>query len=178
MNNQILNTSSTLLFSVIMLAVIFSLLTTNNYRQSNRQVLEQSTEYPSLSYVDLYQILRGEGMTDNVVLIDLRPAEDFKKSHLPNAINIPSEELLNRKHRRTLRTKKNLLLYAGSEHIAVAAQTILLAKGMDNVKAIPGNHHGIKEHILDGFDPSRAYFHEDKARWDHQRFMPLGTVAR
>ncbi len=178
MNNQILNTSSTLFFSVIMLAVIFSLLTTKKYGQSNRQVAEQSTEYPSMSYIDLYHILMNEGMADNVVLIDLRSAEAFEKGHLPNAVNIPSEELLNRQYRKVLRTKKNLLLYAGSEHIAVAAQTILLAKGMDNVQAVPGNYQSITKYLLDGFDPSRAYYHEDKARWDHQRFMPLGTVAR
>ncbi len=174
MKNSTLNNGTILFFAIIMLALAFGFIVSRKYGASNRQVVKQ-LHGDFFSYENLYALYASDKLADDYLVVDLRSAKAYLKGHLPGAINIPSERLTERQERKPLRTKKPILLYADKEHMAVAAQTLLFGLGYENIRVIPGSYHTIKEFVIDGFDPSKAFFSEDKARWDHQRFMPLGS---
>ncbi len=123
MINQQLNYSAALFFAIIVLAVAFCQVTSKRYGASNARVAEMLSDKPYFSYADLHQVISTD-TKDQFLIVDLRSTISFKKDHLPGAINIPEEDLLNRNHRRTLKDKKPVLLYAAQEHRAVAAQAL------------------------------------------------------
>lgn len=174
MNNSTLNNGSILFFAIIMVALASSFVVSRKYGTSNRQVAEQ-LQSDFFSYEDLYVLHASGKLEDDYLLVDLRSEDAYLEGHLPGAVNIPSLLLAKRSERKALRTRMPILLYADQEHMAVAAQALLLGLGYDQIRVIPGNYHTIKAFVFDDFDPSRAFYREDKARWDHQRFMPLGS---
>ncbi len=176
MKNQTLNDSTLLFFSIIMLAVVFALFTSGKYGASNRQVVDKLQDNVFISYESLYTWHSSDSKERDQLVVDLRPPEEYREGHLAGAVNIPFADLLDRSHRRTLKTNSPVWLYAGHEHVSVAALTLLLGQGFENVQVIPGNFQAIKQHVVESFDPSRAFYRDDKARWDHQRFMPLGIT--
>ncbi len=174
MNHSTLNNGSILFFAIIMVALASSFVVSRKYGASNRQVAEQ-LQSGFFSYEDLYVLHASGKLEDDYLLVDLRSEDAYLEGHLPGAVNIPSLLLAKRSERKALRTRVPILLYADQEHMAVAAQALLLGLGYEQILVIPGNYHTIKAFVFDDFDPSRAFFREDKARWDHQRFMPLGN---
>ncbi len=174
MINQQLNYGAALFFAILILAVVFCQVTSKNYGASNTQVAEMLSDKSWFSYADLNRVISTD-TKDQFLIVDLRSAAAFEKGHLPGAINIPGEELLERSHRRTLKGKKPVLLYAEQEHRAVAAQALLLGMGYENVRIIPGGFETIRENVMEGFNPQNAFYSSDKARFDFPRFMKAQT---
>lgn len=175
MINQQLNYGAALFFAIIVLAVAFCQLTSKNYDASNAQVAKMLSDKPHFSYADLHRAIATQ-QTDQFVIIDLRSYELFSENHLPDAVNIPLEELLDNTHRRTLKRKKPVLLYAGEEHHAVAAKVLLLGKGYEDVRVIPGSFEIITKNVLEDFNPGNAFYSSDKARFDFPRFMSVQAI--
>ncbi|MCK4635639.1 MAG: rhodanese-like domain-containing protein [Candidatus Moranbacteria bacterium] len=73
---------------------------------------------------------------ENILIIDVRREGNFKKSHIPNAINIPLLEL-EKKHR-DISMKKNIYVYGADELTSFSAGVILYDLGFFNVKTING----------------------------------------
>lgn len=167
-----LNQSALVLFIFIMLAVAFCQFTAKNYGASNRQVAEQISEEGAISYASLHAILTSD-QTNQYLVVDLRSEQEFHKGHIPGAVNIPHDQLLKRKHQRTLKRADNTLLYSDYEHLTIAAWVTILGQGHKNVRIIPGNYQSIKKYVIDDFAPTRAHHNEDKARFDYPRFMSM-----
>ncbi|TVR40660.1 MAG: rhodanese-like domain-containing protein [Bacteroidia bacterium] len=173
MKNSTLNNSAILFFTVLMAAVIFCAITSRNYQISNRAVAGKAMTEGFVSYESLYYDYLQD-IDNGFLLVDLRYHAYYEESHLAGAHNIPFDELLQRNHQRKLKKYDNILLYADQEQVSVAAQMLLLGAGIENVRVIPGTYSTIMQYVVEAFDPSRAFYNEDKARWDHQRFMPVG----
>ena len=81
---------------------------------------------------------------DNVQVVDVRAAEDYKKGHIPGAINLPQERWDD-----TDQLNKNKLhvLYCYSQvcHLAAKAAMKLAGKGF-SVMELEGGFAGWKEH--------------------------------
>lgn len=177
MKNPVLNNSAILLFAFLMASVAFCAVTSRDYKASNRQVIMAVTGADDITYEGLYHLYHETGLED-FLLVDLRSADAFAASHIEGAINVPLDELLDRRHRRSLRSKKVILLYAEEEHLAVAARMLLLGQGKEGVQVIPGDYATIRSFLTSDFDPRRAHYSADKARWDHQRFMPISRESQ
>lgn len=174
MKNQTLNNSAIIFFGVIILALFFNFLTARNYNRSNREVASRLADSRYYNYASLYRELEGDFPGDDYLVIDLRSTGEFIKGHIPGAVNIPAEKILERKLKKLTGKNSKILLYAVSEEKSAGARVLLMGKGYDNVSIIPGGYLSVRERVLDGFDPSHAFYNEDKAAWEYQRFMPLG----
>lgn len=74
----------------------------------------------------------------DVLIIDLRDNEDYRKGHIPSAINIPYEDL--EKQRYKLNKNTLLILYCDRGHISLLAARDLIKYGYQ-IKSMYG---GIK----------------------------------
>ncbi len=175
MINQQLNYGAALFFAIIILAVGFCQITSRKYDASNAQVAGRLHETALFSYADLHRILTVDESND-FIIIDLRPSPSYDAGHIPGAISIPKEALLDRNHHRTLKSSKTLLLYAEREHYAVAAQALLFSMGHEEVRVIPGSFETITENVLEDFNPRNAFYSSDKARFDFPRFMSVQAI--
>ncbi|MDR4987844.1 MAG: rhodanese-like domain-containing protein [Bacteroidales bacterium] len=175
MASKQLNYGSALFFIIIMMAVAFCILTSRGYQTSNARVAKQFSETAFFSYAELHSLLSNED-SSGFLIVDLRSSEDFEQGHITGAINIPKQDLLKRQNRKKLRGKQRLLLYSSSEHLAVAAQVILLGQGFERVNVIPGSYETINAFAIKEFNPAKAFFSEDKAQFDYSRFMNVRAV--
>lgn len=74
----------------------------------------------------------------NVMIIDLRDRDEYNAGHIPTAINIPYEELEERKN--SLRRSLLLIFYCERGNISLLAARDLVKDGY-NIKSLYGGLH-------------------------------------
>ena len=93
---------------------------------------------------------------DNLVVIDVRAAEDFAKGHIPGAVNIPKEKWNDPQG--LDRGKTNVVYcYTQQCHLAANACAQFAARGYP-VMELEGGFEQWKEHQLDIEEPSSNRF--------------------
>ena|ERR1035437_4161069 len=81
------------------------------------------------------QISRTNALThlkDGALVVDVRSAAEFNSGHLPNAVNLPLDEIETTLPRRAKGTNQVLLLHCQSEMRSGAAKTKLKRLGYSN----------------------------------------------
>ena len=73
-----------------------------------------------------------------IQFIDARPAEQYAKSHIPDAINIDWREILTRKDE--VPRDKPVVLYCNTGLASSKAHLILRLSGYENVKVLSGGY--------------------------------------
>jgi rhodanese-related sulfurtransferase len=72
---------------------------------------------------------------NNVIIIDLREREEYEAGHIPSAVNIPYEELEDKK--RYLHRNNLLIFYCDRGNISLLAARDLMKDGF-NIKSLYG----------------------------------------
>jgi len=99
---------------------------------------------------------------DNLVIVDVRAAEDFAKGHIPGAINVPKEKWDNPQG--LSRDKTNVLYcYTQQCHLAANACVRFAGKGYP-VMELDGGFETWKENELDVEEPSTNRFKSSEER--------------
>jgi rhodanese-related sulfurtransferase len=93
-------------------------------RLAKRDFVELLRE-PLLDHIEIARAL--EKLNDNAVFLDVRVPSEFKESRLPNAVNIPLNELRNRV--RELDRKTHYVCYCGTGRRSSAASFVLSQQG-------------------------------------------------
>jgi hypothetical protein len=172
MTYKTLNLLTLVFFLVLLAAISFSLLTTKGYRLANETVLQQTVhENYMVDYSTLNKWLNTSFPADMVV-IDLRSGTQFMESNFRGSKNIPSNELFKTRNRRVLSGNKTKLLVADKESKAHIVRMMLLSKGYTNILVLAGDYQTASQHTADSFDPSFAFYRDEKAKWDYTRFFP------
>jgi rhodanese-related sulfurtransferase len=78
----------------------------------------------------------------DIVVVDLRPAADFKKGHLMNALNLPVGKLVERAGELPKDKSKPLLLYCALGGVAAEAAAKLRKLGYAEVYPLRGGLNG------------------------------------
>lgn len=87
----------------------------------------------------------------NVYVIDTRDADQFKKAHIPGAVNIDWRQVLGR--RAELPGDRMVLVYCNAGTLSSQAGLALRLAGMENVRILQG---GMNEwRVKGGFDANR-----------------------
>ncbi len=77
----------------------------------------------------------------DLLLLDVRTAEDFKPGHVADAINIPVEELASRLEELSTHKGKSVALICTTDHRSRKAAQILRKNGFTNVRVVLGGMH-------------------------------------
>jgi rhodanese-related sulfurtransferase len=87
----------------------------------------------------------------NVYVIDTRDADQYKKAHIPGAVNIDWRQVLGR--RAELPEDRMVLVYCNSGTLSAQAGLALRVAGMENVRILQGGFNEWK--AKGGFDAYR-----------------------
>lgn len=123
------------------------------YRITKPEAIGQVLAEPE--NVDMPRFYR-ELLTQNgqFQLVDLRPAVDYEKAHLPHAVNLPFHQILDIDVQAVLSQAQGLnYLYAENELEAHQAWLLLRQMGYDNIRVIPATYAFIKTHVIHEFTP-------------------------
>lgn len=179
MSNKLLNTGATLIFALIIIALLVSRFSSGKYGASNSKVLEVSMQDEFM--MDYYELAAymDHDFDKQVQFIDLRSPEAFSQGHIPGAVNIPQGELLDKSHRKVFKSEGQKVLYADEEMQTVHAALMLLGEGFTQIRIIPGSYDIIEAHVLKSNpDPAYMHYRDDKARFDYPRFMETNGPAQ
>lgn len=91
------------------------------------------------------QMLMKKG---NVVLIDVRSVQDYNKSHIPKAINIPFEILQNKKNIPYEYKNLNVIVYCKSGIKSSKVAALLYDNGFKNVYNLSGGISSYKGELV------------------------------
>jgi len=178
--NKTLNHISLLAFAFVAIVVTVNLFTTNHYGRANAEVIKALEQHdPVLNYHQLRSITSGQ--TNQYRLIDLRSEAQYMEGHLPNAVHIPLETLLDKASLRTLKKSPDVInvLYATDEATAHTARLLLIAKGLDpGIMVLGSGYQAAMKYAIEEFDTAFAHYKEEKARFDFKRFMHAGEGAK
>jgi rhodanese-related sulfurtransferase len=94
---------------------------------------------PTLTPAELLRELNG---ADPPLLIDVRTTREFKKGHLPSALNLPVDEL--RGNIEDIRGERPIVVYCKSGHRSYFAQQILMNSGHRSVRNLVGGYDLVK----------------------------------
>lgn len=153
--------------------------TTHTYKLSPEQVLIQA--YGRTQY------FRPEELADLLInkdpsirLIDVRDPEEFEKFSLPNAINIPLQDLLSEDWRPYIdQDRKMNVFYSNGSLKANEAWMISMQLGYKNNYVLEGGLNYWAEVIMNPEKPSSTSPNEEFARYDFRKGagMALGGGA-
>jgi rhodanese-related sulfurtransferase len=185
MNNEqskILNTAALLFIGITMLVMLFQYIASPGYKVSNSEMLTQTGNAERWILPHELNTLIENDRLQNYLLVDLREREEFNRGSLPGAINIPFNQLLERKSLTQLKSRKPVLLFSSKESQASTAGLLLYGRGFEKVRIMANDFNYMKENVLEEFQPSTAFTHDEKARYDYRRFFkaaprPAATPA-
>ncbi|MBD2809469.1 metalloregulator ArsR/SmtB family transcription factor [Xenorhabdus sp. Vera] len=95
-------------------------------RTEIRRLIDDTNNQEAISWEELLDRIKQKSMT----LLDVRPKDEFEQGHLPNAINIPVDELENRLGELT--SYQDLIAYCRGPYCVLSANALALlrAKGI------------------------------------------------
>jgi rhodanese-related sulfurtransferase len=89
-----------------------------------------------MSQQKLRQRMQGQ---HDILLIDVRTADEYSLGHVPGAINIPYKELAERLGEVRSNHEKGIVVYCESGRRAGIAEGILQQAGLDNIRHLEGD---------------------------------------
>jgi rhodanese-related sulfurtransferase len=180
--NKILNVAALLFLGIAVLVMFFQYVASPGYKASNLDMLGEAGNAERWILPHELNTLIENDKLQNYLIVDLRQREEFNRGSLPGAINIPFEQLLDKKSLKQFKTRKPILLFSGKESQASTAGLLLYGKGFDKALVLANDYSYLKENVLEKFHPSVAFTRDEKARYDYHRFLkaaprPAATPA-
>lgn len=140
-------------FSLILMAVMSLILPAVSFAADNAAV-KAMEEYFEFSEYGGATILPEQIPAEDwkkIHVIDTRDADQYKKAHIPGAVNIDWRQVLGR--RAELPTDRMVLVYCNAGTLSAQAGLALRLAGMENVRILQGGFSEWK--AKGGFDANR-----------------------
>lgn len=176
-NNQLFN-GSLIFFLLIIGALTFGFITnkTKSWKVSNAEVQAKvNTEDFVIEYYDFNNLLKSQ--SENILILDLRSAENFKKMHIKNAINYQVESAFEKKIiKELINSEKQIILCADSQSDASLYMMMYNSMGIENIKVLAGSPE-LYIQWSESKDPSLNHYNEEKMRWNYRNLIKQDEVA-
>lgn len=176
-NNQLFN-GSLIFFLLIIGALTLGFITnkTKSWKVSNSEVQAKiNAKDFVIEFYDFNKLLKSQG--DNVLIVDLRNPESFKKSHIKNAINHPIETAFENKLLKELQnSEKQIIICAESQSEATLCFMMYSSMGIENIKVLAGNPE-VYLHWIESKDPALNYFNDEKIKWNYRNLIKQDEAA-
>jgi rhodanese-related sulfurtransferase len=108
---------------------------------------------------------------DSIQFIDIRNAHDFSISHLPNAINIPMKNFLNKKYYSKIDKNKVLMVYGYNSSEPRMISLLSAHYKIANLYVILGGYDYLKKNILDNFGIYSGVYNDEDPLCDFAKKM-------
>lgn len=106
----------------------------------------------------------------SIILIDLRNNDEYKNYHIPTALNIPFENLLNDENKAVLNQEKVSIIFYSNDHL-MADQSWFLCHslGYKNLIVLKNGLNGFYNTILNPTLPTEISSQEEKELYDFRK---------
>lgn len=108
---------------------------------------------------------------DSIQFIDIRNAHDFSVGHLPNAINVPMDNFLNKKYNSKIDKDKVLMIYGYDASSPRLISLLSAHYKLANLYVIMGGYDYLKNNILDNFGIYSGIYDDEVPLCDYANKM-------
>jgi rhodanese-related sulfurtransferase len=108
-----------------------------------REVVNEAKQQTTEISPEEFERLRKE--SNDVLVVDVREAEDYQNGHLPGAVSIPRGALEMNIDDHTTDEERPVVLYCGGGSRSALSALSLQQMGYKNVKSLVGGFRGWKE---------------------------------
>lgn len=116
------------------------------YLEGGYEAWKKSGEKPDLIIdVEADELMMDIPFDPNLVVVDVRKPVEFAEGHLPNAINIPLNEMTDPASMANIEDRHNLYVHCASGYRSIIAASLLKRQGIHNLRNIAGGWNKIKE---------------------------------
>ncbi len=158
-----------ILFVVVVMTGVFAFsYSPGSYKVPAGKLVDHPLFAMSVSPYEIYRLLQDDDA--GVHIVDIRPYEAFQEYHFPGAVHIPADSILERKHLRSLRGNRNLIV-GDQEWQAHYVAQLLIQLGIEAVAVNAGVGY-IRQHVLEDFNHAGLFFRFEKKAYDYHRFIP------
>lgn len=117
----------------------------------------------------------------DLLVVDMRSAEEFAQYHIPGAVNIPFNKLFEPDARETLANDKTIVLYSNGGTHAAQAWVLLKQMGIESLVLLGGLNYWT-EAILNPKAPNELMADSEILKYQFQKsasgyFAPGGAIA-
>lgn len=162
--------------AILLISFIGKKILAGDYKMSVKQKASLITSSETIfSLYDLYMAIQTND--PKLLLIDIRSESDYALGHLPNAINVPIDQLFNKENKEYINTDASIqrILYGKDESQAVKALAILVGRGYSNFKILSGGYEIARKYVVENPKPSYFHYSDEKKKYDYPKLMPAGT---
>ncbi len=146
-----------------------------NVKKDDPQALLQSFTIKEVTPEQFYQILYFNDTT-NFILIDLRNPHQYAIGHLPHAINISSKNILDKKHKKILKSNAVKLFYSDDPGLTRLTVTIVKRAGYQNCYAVLGTYKSLRDNFVKKFAIKSAFYDDEKPDFNYkEKFAQLSA---
>ena len=170
-NNQLLN-GSLIFFFIIIGGLVISAYSkySKEYKTPISKIHQDLIEESHL--IKYYDFIAEPSNDDKFLIIDLRTEEEYKISHINNAINIPSSVIFEKSSINKIRkSKKQIVLYSDSQNFSSMCFLMLQSLGIKNIKVLAGSFDIFNKYIIEEFTPSYLFYDSEKIKWNYNNFI-------
>jgi len=165
-----------LFLGILLLAFASKKMITSGYNLSAKQqaALLVSPE-SSFTLYDLFLAVKSND--PHVMLIDIRSEADYAEGRLPNAINVPLEQLFSKENKQYIskNSSKVRVIYGYNESDAAVALSILLQKGYKGFKILNGGYDIAEKQVVTSENPTYFFYSDEKKKFDYGKLIPSGS---
>ena len=175
MKRHILGITVSVIAAVVILAMLGKKIVTSPYTIS----IEDNAELlvsPDADF-SLYNLAMAVKTNNpDILLIDIRSAEEYKQGRLPNAVNVPIDKLFDDEYSEyiTGRNDKVKVLYASTEAEAIRATALLILEGHNHFKVLSGGYFVARDFVINSQNPAYFHYNDEKMRYNYSQQMPAG----
>ena len=162
-----------IIFLAFLIGLVFITRPKFQYKISTEEMLTKLSEKDNTIYpAKFMHLYYSNDSISKYRFIDLRPAPDFLKDHLPGAINIPVNKLLNDENTKILNQDEKInILYHKDQCGACGPWMIMTQLGYKNNKVLMGGYDYIKKHIIDNYSPMTGNYRSENAKYDYAKII-------
>ncbi len=168
---NLLNTAAFLFITVVLLVMLIQWLFSPAYKLTNQELASQLGNHKMWMMPSEIKDIILEGRFENYLMVDLRDPDAYSNGTLPEAINIPFECLMESSSLDLLDKGITLMLFSDKESTSAAAGLLLKSQGFENIRMIANDFDFIINHVLNQYRPTSAFSHQEKARFDYNRYF-------
>jgi glyoxylase-like metal-dependent hydrolase (beta-lactamase superfamily II)/rhodanese-related sulfurtransferase len=95
--------------------------------------------------VEADELLIDQQFDPNLVVLDVRKHNEFAEGHLPDAVNLPLDDMNDPATMANIEEKDNLYVHCAGGYRSVIASSLLKRQGIHNLRNVTGGWNAIKE---------------------------------
>ncbi|MFO7613923.1 MAG: rhodanese-like domain-containing protein [Bacteroidales bacterium] len=156
-----------IMLAVLLAGILVFRIWPANYSMPLKEAATAAADQQGTAPIYFWNEIRSAGTVP--MIVDIRSREAFSQEYIDGAVNIPLDELLDRKNLKKLK-KSPVMIYGEQEATAHQAALLLNMLGVE-AEAVNSSFRHLQNTRLESGHAPALFFSEEKARYNYREYF-------